>query len=703
MQKSPLRKHILHLFLIIATGTLVYCNTLHVPFYFDDVRNIVKNPLIKNLNYFINPPDPGGRDIYADFQIRSAAYLTFALNYAIHGLRVEGYHIVNILIHIINAVLVYGLVILSFKTPLLCRSAIKDLSHLIALFSALIFAPHPVQTQAVTYIVQRLASLATMFYLFSLLFYIKWRLQQKSEERQKFSFLKSCLLYLASFSSAVLAMKSKEIAFTLPLIIILYEFMFFQGNVRKRVIFIVPILLTMLIIPLSFLAHEKSLEGVEDIAKALSGRGEVSRADYLMTQFRVIVTYFRLLVFPTNLNLDYDYPVYHSFSDPRVFLSFLLLLGVSGAGLYLYYRSRYSDYALRFTAFGIFWVIITLSVESSIIPLTLIFEHRLYLPSVGFFISLLTIIFTVAELSYGKEAIKTTVFLLSLIVFLLAGAGYYRNEVWNDPPAFWKGVIRMSPGKGRPRSALGDAYMAEGRFNEASHEYQAALGLDPHDSVSQANLILIYVQQGRFEEVFKLYEEGLKAGADNAEFHNYVSLAYFRTGRPAEAERELRISIKMNPYYPDAHFNLGRLLMQQRRYVEAEQELRAALNRNPEHAEARNSLGVLYTLLERYGEAEKELESALRLNPDYPDIRNNLAGIYARSGRHEDAIKEYQEALRLNPEDVGAHNNLARIYAQTGRYDDAIDELRSVLRLRPDFEDARYNLKTVLDLRAGHK
>ena len=195
-------------------------------------------------------------------------------------------------------------------------------------------------------------------------------------------------------------MKSKEIALTLPVIIVLYEFCFFRESPfhktsrqrLKRYLYLLPLLLTLLIIPLSMMDFSKPVENfVEHIDAPSRETLNISRADYLLTEFRVIVTYLRLLVFPVKQSIDYTYPVYHSFLQPQVFLSFLLLLTIFSLGVYLFYRSLSSSPGLRLIAFGIFWFFITLSVESTIIPIKdVIFEHRLYLPSVGFFIAAIT-------------------------------------------------------------------------------------------------------------------------------------------------------------------------------------------------------------------------------------------------------------------------------------------------------------------------
>ncbi|MBI5408914.1 MAG: hypothetical protein HZA14_06075, partial [Nitrospirae bacterium] len=163
LAKEALVRRGVHFLLIITLGLLAYSNTFNVPFQWDEYDYITQNPIVKDASYFIHPSKAQGLRQYDSLINRFIGYLTFALNYKIHGLSVTGYHIVNIAIHLINAFLVYFLVILTFKTPNLKESSLKEKSPYIALFSALIFVSHPVQTEAVTYIFQRLASLTALF------------------------------------------------------------------------------------------------------------------------------------------------------------------------------------------------------------------------------------------------------------------------------------------------------------------------------------------------------------------------------------------------------------------------------------------------------------------------------------------------------------------------------------------------------------
>jgi len=524
-----LQKPIFHILLIIILGLLAYSNTLDVPFHLDDKSNIVDNYKLRDLSNFCTPSGT-----------RWFGFLTFALNYKLHGTNVTSYHIFNLLVHILNAILVYLLVVLTFKTPCFKMSVINvgnkptqsNLStfqpfNYLPLFIALLFLSHPIQTQAVTYITQRFASLATMFYLLSLVLYIKARL----EVEVKFKFFSTSILtfYFFSLVSAILAMMTKEISFTLPFIIILYEFCFFKFsnhepqtmNLRKF-LYLLPFLFAITIIPLSLIGPELEIykpeilemdEGEKIRQLQLRDVTLLPGYEYLLTQFRVIVTYIRLLFLPVSQNVDYDYPIYHSFLEPQVFLSFLFLLLIFACGIYLFYRSRYTDtdngHGLRLIAFGIFWFFITLSVESSIIPIRdVIFEHRVYLPSIGAVVAFSTAVSCYASrLSVTRYSLPL---LLTTIIIILSIATYQRNIVWQDEMSLWKDVVKKSPNKSRGHNNLGNAYNVKGLTDKAIEHYQIALRLKPDNANTHYNIGVLYEKIGLLDEAMEHYHTALR-------------------------------------------------------------------------------------------------------------------------------------------------------------------------------------------------
>ena len=592
--KKWLHQPFLHYFLIAVIAILAYSNTFQSPFQWDENDFIVRNPIVKNLEYFLTPSrakefDP---DLYISLKTRFMGYLTFALNYKVHGFDVLGYHLFNLTIHILNAILVYLFTLLTFKTPFLRGSPIGKNPNLIALFSSLLFVSHPIQTEAVTYIYQRLASLVTFFYLLSLVFYIQWRL--KSEEKE-LSHFHSTTLYALSLLSAVLAMKTKENSFTLPFCLTVYEFFFFTGPKKIRVIRLIPFLLTFAIIPLTLIGMDKSFG--EIITHILDPSSlvikTVSEEAYLFTQFRVILTYLRLLFLPIHQNLDYNYPVYPTFLTLQVFLPFLFHLTLLGLAVYLFHRSQSTSPHWRFISFGILWFFITLSVESSVIPQQVMMdEYRVYLPSVGMFIAIVTTVFLLPEKLKVKfpKLEKQILWFFIFAVALLSVLTYSRNIVWKDVVSMWKDVAEKSPGNPRAHYNLGLAYAERGRLDEAKKEFEKALELDPSHAKARNNLGLIYDQQGRSEDAIREFHLALKLNPDNADVHYNLGLIYGRQGRLNDAIMEFQISLKINPNDASAHNNLGVLFGQQGRLDDAIREFQAALKIDPDHTKARNNL-----------------------------------------------------------------------------------------------------------------
>jgi tetratricopeptide (TPR) repeat protein len=678
------------LFLIAILGFIVYSNSFHLPFVFDDDTSILDNPVIKSLRNFLSSST--GYDYNPR---RFVGYLSIAMNYALGGLDVTGYHAFNLAVHIVNALLVYALMVLTFRTPYMRNSSLSRSSRPIAFFTAALFVVHPIQTEAVTYVVQRFTSLTTMFYLMSLSLYAKWRLL---EEPGRSPGRRALLWYFLSLAAAVLAMKTKEIAFTLPIVVVIYEFFFFRLPARRRVPFLAPILATLFIIPLSLLNIAKPLgEALSDASQVTRLQTDVSRWDYLLTQFRVIVTYIRLLVFPVNQNLDYDYPMYHSFSAPSVFLSFLFLLALFVFGLYLFRRSgrHDSEYGpgLRLVSFGIMWFFVTLSVESSVIPIIdLMFEHRAYLPSVGFISAFVVgAMIVMSRLKRKREKFfgKAVVPLLAVILLLFGLATYSRNMTWRDPVTLWSDVVKKSPAKARAIYNLGQAYDVKGAAEKAADLYQTAIRLDPYLGHAYNNLANIYEKQGRVELAIWLYSKVIALYPEDAIARTNLGGVYAKQGRYAEAIAELTSALRIKPDYAIAHNNLGNVYYERGYLDDAVREYQAAIKAKEDFSGAYNNLGLVYVKKGLLNEAAEEFRLAIRFEPGGAEPYNNLGMVYLKQDNFQEALHEFQRASALQPGNPAIHANIGRVYLGTGNLEEALREFQTALAIAPDLSEAR--------------
>jgi tetratricopeptide (TPR) repeat protein len=643
-----------------------------VPFQFDDIENIATSPEIKSFGSSIK-------------RSRYIGDLTFSLNYWLNGLDVTGYHIVNIIIHILNSLLLYSLVTLFFRTPALESLSFKDKSRYFSLSAALLFACHPIQTQAVTYIVQRFTSLATFFYLLSLVSYLLFRL--------KTSVLVRIASYALAIVSAILAMKTKEFSFTLPFAIALCEFIFFRGSYIKRIANLAPLLVTLLIIPVTLLTLGVSpAELLQAVGKVTRLQTDIPRTEYLFTQSRVIVTYIRLLFLPLSQNVDYDYPLYTSPIEHEVLTSFLFLLSIFATGAYCLYRLARKNPAGRLISFGIFCFFLTLSVESSFIPIVdVIFEHRLYLSSVGIFISLPVGIYLLAD----DRMRKSFVYIVGITIILLSSATFARNSVWQSKITLWKDVAMKSPQKARVHNNLGDAYHSNGFLDKAIEQYEITIRLSPNHVLAHKNLSSIYAEKGLMDKSKEYFNAILRINPEYEDAYIEMGNAYKEKGVLNKAIEYYRMAVDLKPDYAGAQYNLGLSYYENNQYKEAERHLLKASSLDPSISEVYHVLGNIYKSTGLNEKAVEHYEKALRLNPDNADVHYSLGIIFGPQGKLDLAIQHFEAAIELNPDMPGAHQNLGNAYAIRGQPFRAIEHFRLALKQDPDNAGVHYNLSEV--------
>lgn len=569
-----IRSHVLTVISIAVVAFLAYSNTFHASFNFDDVGNILENSMVKTGN-------AGVWELMLSSR-RAVGQLSFFMNYKLGGTNVVGYHVVNLLIHIVAACLLYLFILVT------CRAANRQESdssqteqHVfpsqrIASFSALLFVAHPVQTQAVTYIVQRLSSLCTLFYLAAILFYAVARLNGEEDcSENKTKPLRVWGNILASIFCIVLAVKTKEIAFTLPAVVLLYEFIFFRTDFRKRLKYLLLPVAAPLIVLSLLVVQAVQKHGIIGLREFTQAETNISRIDYLLTQLRVIVTYIRLIFLPVNQNIDHDYPFFTSLTWEIAASALLLGLVFFGA-VWLWLRSYKTPLSsdalyLRLMAFGIFWFFVTLSIESSIIPIIdVMFEHRIYLPMSGALITITAAIMFGADKFEHRLSTKPIVNALFIsVILLLALATFKRNAVWADDLTLWRDAYSKSPNKSRVANNYAGALILRGKGESALPLLIASIEREPGYYAAWNNLARAYKQmpflKGYYRSGFDMLLQGGEVNPvyvskwfSNAQ--NNLAIAYQLQNDIPKAIDSYTKALEMNPSFELARKNALRLI-----------------------------------------------------------------------------------------------------------------------------------------------
>jgi tetratricopeptide (TPR) repeat protein len=404
-----------------------------------------------------------------------------------------------------------------------------------------------------------MTSLATLFSLLSLCLYVKGSLHLEKEYPSSW---KPMFFFSLSWIGILFAMRTKEITLTVPCLLLLYEVLFFHGGVgrKKKYPYMFPILLTLLIIPLGMINLRRPLgELLSDVSEVSRVQTDLPRLEYLVTQFRVIITYIRLLFLPLNQNLDYDYPTYRSILEPPAFLAFLSLLGLLFMAVLFFRKARKdSNPSCILITYGILWFFLSLAVESSIIPIVdVIFEHRMYLPSVGAFLAIGSACALCWRKWFPGRSPVAIAFLAIAVIGMVSVATYRRNLVWGDSVTLWADVARKSPGKVRSYNNLGASLMDADRYDEAIAVLSTAIRVKPDHPEAYYNMGRAYLLTGRDHEAIGMLTKAIGLKLDYTDAYINLSAAYNRVNQFQETVRLVETAPLLLKNKPEAHFNLG--------------------------------------------------------------------------------------------------------------------------------------------------
>lgn len=654
--------------LLVLAGLLAYSNSFNPPLLLDDSGTVVNNPSIRQLwplTSVLTPPSDvglGGRPV---------ANLSFALNYALGGTGVTGYHVVNLGIHLAAALTLFGVVrrtlLLTTIPPLVAAQQATPLAFAIALLWLL----HPLHTESVTYISQRTESLMGLLYLLTLYIFIRGATAPPEQQTAWFA---------GAVVSCTLGMATKEVMVTAPAVLFLFDRIFLAGSFRaawreRRRVHLALAATWLLLLFLLADVHERGI-----------GFSSISGWEYALTSSRSIVHYLRLALWPGPLVFDYGTGVLRSITEAWTYFLALLVM-VTGTAVALWRWPR--------AGFALAWVLLVLSPTTSVVPVTgqPMAEHRMYLPLVG-------IVALLATLLTRRFGARTAL----ILPFVAAAAGYAtfdRNRDYASGVTLWTDTVEKAPANGRAHAALGAALLEQGQLAPAIAALERAVALSPEIPEAHNNLAMSLVDVGRTSQAVAHFIAALQLHPGVASTHYNFGNALLQLGRTSEAIAQHQQALILQPDFAEADCALGDALAAAGRMDEAIARYQRGVRRKPELVAGHFGLANALARSGRVAEAVPHYEATVRAVPLSFDAQFNLGNAYLALGRSADAIPPYQAAIRLQPDFAPARHNAGNALALAGRLAEAIVQYETALALQPDFAATRANLEALRKAQSG--
>ena len=609
-------------------------------------------------------------------------WLSHMLDCQLFGLNPFGHHLVNVLLHALNTILVF----------LFLRSLTG--SPWRSFMVAALFGWHPLHVESVAWVAERKDVLSTLFGLLALIFYARYArhpdaVNQKSEPRNGFFNFRPSYDYWISLFFFGAGLMSKPMLVTWPFVMLLLDFWplarFNSGHVWRLVKEKIPffaLAATASVVTFMAQSHGKAVVSLETIPVGIRmGNALISYCNYLGKLF-----------WPTNMAVLYPFPGCLLFW--KVLMAGSLLLGVSA----LLFKQRQQ---FPFLLMGWLWFCGTLVPVIGLVQVgtQAMADRYTYVPSLGLFI---LVVWGVSEWTrhWRYQAIVLsvagTMALILCLVVTRQQIGY-----WQDSESLFRHALAVTGNNLNAHYNLGSALDKKGKIDEAIRQYQEDIRLKPDDFEAHNNLGADLVKQGQTDEAVGQYQEAIRLKPDYAEAHNNLGLVLVNKGQIDEAVGQYQEAIRLKPDLAEAHHNLGLMLYKRGAIDEAASQFQLAIRFKPDYAEAYYSLGIILGKEGQVEAAISDYQEAIRLKPNYAEAHYNLGNALFKNAQIDEAASQYQETIRWEPDNAEAHNNLGVICFKQRKTDEAISQFKEATRLKPDYTQAQNNLAKALEKTNG--
>lgn len=591
---------------IILLGCLVYVNALKCDFVWDDETMIKNNPYIKSWSNALTVPfrdiegQAGSRTIF----YRPVQVFSYIADYSIWKLNPAGYHLTNIVIHILTVLALYWFIGSVFS------------SGILAFFTCALFLVHPVHTEVVTYIAGRAESFSLLFMLLCFIFYIK-QLGTAAEKP---------LLKAAAITSLALALLSQESSIVLPVLILIYHYAFEKKIRQEKYLQLLAVLIFYMAVRL-FVFRDSAVP-----AHAASGLLERAPGFFI-----AITNYLAILLLPFGLHMEYGLRLF-TMAEPRAIVGLSLI----AVGLVYAVAKRKED---PVASFGILWFFVSILPLSNLYPINAYMaEHWLYVPSVGLFL----IAGDRLRLMYESKRFKTTAFaLLTVAVVFYSFLTIRQNNYWNDPITFFSRTLQYAPESARVNYNLGLMYYRAGRLEDAAESYRRAIALKPGYAYAYANLGVIYKETGRMDKAIVLFKKAIQNEPKMANAYENLCSIYAVRGQKKQAILLYRKMLGNGADYAQVYNKVGLVYHGVKKDKEAIGLFKKAIDIDPKYEPAYSNLGIIYALTGDRDRIIPLFTKAIEINPSYAKGYNNLAVAYYENGQRDLARQFCDKAKRL--------------------------------------------------------